>query len=283
MTSIKSNQIISFGILILFATALTGCGDIELKSTWLDREIVVDGAPDDWEDLMLIIKDKNFTIGLANDENFLYLCLRSFEESTLRQAMLSGFTVWFDAEGGKQRKFGIKFPVGMQAGALPVKNMREMTQTPDAKAQEGLIAASLREVEIIGPGKGERVRASSFLEKGIEVKVGQTQGQFVYELKIPLLKTSDHSYAVGAQEGKPLRIGLETGKTERDKMREEMMKGGMPPGGGGMPSGGMPPGGGRMPGGGVGRPGDRPEMPEPLELWVKVNLAERHSTDSGTP
>jgi len=270
----RPRQIISLGFLLLFTFSLAGCKDIEVRSSWLDREIIIDGRTDDWENVMLIIRDKNITVGLANDENFLYLCLRSSEESTLRQALLTGFTVWFDAKGGKQRRFGIKFPAGMQREGMP---MMDVTKTQDPETQQRLIATSLKEVEIIGPAKGEVVRAPNFLEQGINVNVGQTQGQLVYELKIPLLKTPDHPYAVGVQEGKPVMIGFETGKIDREKMREEMMKGGRPPGGGGI--GGRMPGGGRGPGGGgMGGPGGRPEMPEPLELWVKVNLA-----DSGTP
>lgn len=279
MKATKSRQIISLGFLLLFAFSLTGCKDIEVKSIWLDREIIIDGGPDDWENVMLIIKDKNITVGLANDETFLYLCLRSSKESTLRQAMMTGFRVWFDSEGGKHKRFGIKFPAGMQSEGMP---LRDRAEIQDPKIQQELIDASLKEVEIIGPAKGEVVRASNFREQEIEVDVGQTQGQFVYELKIPLLKTPEHPYAIGAQEGKPVMIGFETGKIDREKMRGEMMKGGRPPGGDRM--GGRMPGGGRGPGGGGrGGPAGRPEMSEPLELWVKVNLAEGHSADTRTP
>jgi len=265
MKIIRPRQFISLSFLLLFTFSLAGCKDIELKSTWPGREIKIDGKLDDWENVMLIIKDKNVTVGLANDENFLYLCLRSSEERTLRQAMLTGFTVWFDAKGGKHRTFGIKFPAGMRREGLPFMNR---TSIQDPKVQQELIDASLKEVEIIGPAKGEVARAANFRDQGIELDVGQIQGRFVYELKIPLRKTGDHPYAVGVQEGKPVMIGFETGKIDREKLRGEMMKGGRPPGGDGMggrmPGGGMGPGGGRM-----GAPGGRPEMPEPLELWVK--------------
>jgi hypothetical protein len=276
MQVIKSHQIRSLCFLLLSAFSLTGCHDIELKSTWLDREIQIDGKLNDWENVLMIIRDKNATVGLSNDGNFLYLCLFSSQESTLRQAMMTGFTVWFDAEGGKQKRLGIRFPVGMQREDIP---MRDMTTIQDTAVQKKLIDASLKEVEIIGPAKKEVATAANFLDQGIEVDVGQIQGKFAYELKIPLLKTPDQPYAVGVQEGKPIMIGFETGKIDREKMREEMMKGGRPPGGGGI--GGRMPGGGRGPGGvGMGGPGGRPEMPKPLELWVKVYLAAEHS--SGT-
>ncbi|OGC93345.1 MAG: hypothetical protein A2142_03810 [candidate division Zixibacteria bacterium RBG_16_48_11] len=275
MKATRPRQFISLGFLLLFTFSLAGCKDIEVKSIWLDREILIDGRPDDWENVMLIIKDKNITLGLANDEHFLYLCLRSSEESTLRQAMMTGFRVWFDSEGGKHKRFGIKFPAGMQREGMP---FMDRTEIQDPKVQQELIDVSLKEVEIIGPAKGEVVRAPNFREQEIEVDVGQTEGRFVYELKIPLARTSAHPHAIGIQKGKPFMIGFETGKMDWSGMRRDMGQGGKWSVRGGMPRGGRGPGGG-----GMGGPGGRPEIPEPLELWVKVNLAEGHSADTRTP
>jgi hypothetical protein len=268
MQVIKPRQIRSLGLLLLSALSLAGCHDIELKSTWLDREIHIDGNLNDWENVMMIIRDKNATVGLSNDENFLYLCLFSSQESTLRQAMMTGFTVWFDAEGGKQKRLGIRFPVGMHREDMP---RRDMTTIQDTAVQKKLIDASLKEVEIIGPAKGEVARAANFLDQGIEVDVSQIGGRFVYELKIPLARTSACPHAVGIQKGKPFMIGFQTGRMDWSSTRREMGEGGKWSGRGGMPRGGRGPGGGGMRG-----EGGRPEMPKPLELWVKVYLAAEH-------
>ena len=54
----KPRGVVSLGILLLSTFSLVGCKDIELKSTWLDREINIDGKQDDWENFLMFIKDK---------------------------------------------------------------------------------------------------------------------------------------------------------------------------------------------------------------------------------
>ena len=44
---------------------------------------------------------------------------------------------------------------------------------------------------------------------GIEVKVGRENDYFVYELKVPLVKTDAHPFAIGAQAGAAIGLGLE--------------------------------------------------------------------------
>ncbi len=44
---------------------------------------------------------------------------------------------------------------------------------------------------------------------GIEVKVGRENNYFVYELKVPLVKTDAHPFAIGAKAGATIGLGLE--------------------------------------------------------------------------
>jgi len=71
---------------------------------------------------------------------------------------------------------------------------------------------------------------------GIEAKVGRENDYFVYELKVPLIKTSEHIYAIEAKKGEPIGLGVEAenaamfgnGMGDRMPSREgRMSQGGM--------------------------------------------------------
>jgi hypothetical protein len=265
MFALRPLKLICLPLFLLLTVSLAGCNEIKLSSNWCDREISIDGDQADWSGALRFLEDQQASVGVLNDGDFLYLCLVSSNQGPVMQTVMSGFTVWFDREGGKKKNFGVKFPLGMPGGAMP---MIDRSKTKEPEMPREFLDASLKEIEIIGPGEGQLNRAPDFEDQGIQVKIVETNGRFVYELKVPLAITSDHPYAIGAKEGKPVGIGFEAGEPNRPEMGERPSDGGFP--GGGPGGGGMPPGGGR---------GPRPEMPEPIKLWLKVSLAPAASSD----
>ncbi len=269
-----SKRIILASILFFFAFFLAGCGTFKLKSKWLDREITVDGQSDDWLGAMMYMEEKNIPIGLFNDENFLYICMLAEDQFVRNQVMRQGVMLWFDPSGGKKETFGIKFPIGMQAGDVQM-GRRGGEQDPERfpKARR----RSMTELEIFVPGKDESLRMPKEDAKGIDIDVKGLSGMLVYELKVPLTHSEEHPYAIGAKAGSSIGIRLETLKMSRQRMggRGGGMggKGGMGGGRGGMGGrgGGM---GGGMRGGGM-----RPQMPKPLKVQAVVQLALNNNSD----
>jgi len=258
-----------FSILLLFTFLLGGCsnGKLELNSDWRDREITIDGNNADWLGAMMFFEEDNVSVGLLNDENFFYICMIAEDEFIRAQVMRQGFTLWFDPDGGKEKTFGIKYPLGMLASGLPGE-MRRDDQNLE-RAREAL-RRPMNELEILGPGKDEVKKMLIEEAKGIDIHVEFSSGMLVYELKVPLIQSEQHPYAIGAEAGSSVGIGLETAKTERPDMRSGMSGGR----GGGGPTGGMRggPGGRGMPG------GRRPRMPQPLKIFAVVQLASNNST-----
>ena len=120
------------------------------------------------------------------------------------------------------------------------------------------------------------------MELGINVKMDVSKGNLVYELKIPLLRSESQPYGIGTEMANIIGIGLESGKIDVEEMRSQTgsQGGGMGGRGGGRGGkGGMGGMGGRGGGdhGGMGGQGGmgrmRPQMPESLELWLKIQLA----------
>ena len=262
-------------ILFLLTFFLVGCSKLELDSGWRERQITVDGRNDDWLGTMMYFEKEKVSLGLLNDENFMYICLIAEDQLIRNQVMRQGFTLWFDSDGGKKKTFGIKFPIGMQPGEMQERRMRpggvpmkERRDEQDPERFRQTLRGQMAELEILGPGKDESIRMPLEKAKGINVNVRVSSGMLVYEIKVPLERSEEYPYAVGAKAGSSVGIGLETSKFKRQNVRRSM--GGRMPGGGGR--GGM---GGMSGGRGMRGSGMRPQMPEPLKIWAIVQLASK--------
>lgn len=259
-------------ILFLLTILFVACDSFQLSSIWRDREVTIDGKHDDWLNAMIYFEKENISLGLLNDESFMYICMIVENPMIRNQIMRQGFTLWFDPAGGKKRNLGIKFPVGMSEEEMQMRGMQEgdvpMKPRRGEQDPERFMQAPMRqmnELEILGPGKDESVRMPIDEAKGININMRASSGTLVYELKVPLSQNEQYPYAVGAKAGSSIGIRLETPKINRSNMRREMA-GGMPGGGGRGGMGGM--GGGGMRGGGM-----RFQMPGPLKVKAIVQLA----------
>ncbi|MFC2164656.1 hypothetical protein ACFLT2_06650 [Acidobacteriota bacterium] len=293
---IEAKQVVlllmTFGLIFLSAA----CGEAELSSFWKDRDIVIDGKSGDWLDALYYFEEDDVSVGFFNDSEYLYICLLAEDYSIQRQVVMQGFTLWLDATGGKEKTFGIKFPLGMVAmgrDRMPTEmsderpdreRMEELQrERPDPEMIRKAFEQTLDELEILGPGKDERKRIKIEGAEGLEIRVRNETGLLTYELKVPLQSLGENSYAIGATPGALIGVGLEVPKPDMDEMRDMMngRGGGMTPGGG--QPGGRPPGGGQPGGmgggkgggrGGKGRGGgSRPRMPDGLKIWAKLQLA----------
>ncbi len=225
---------------------------------------------------------------MFNDDDDLYIKLSSPNRMIQNQIIGLGLTVWFDPEGGKEKKFGIHFPIGMQGAGMKMMGSREKPAgTDDTDQIQKKLDKAQQEIELIGPGINERytIPVDEAALAGIYVRIGKPKGNIIYELKVPLAFSDEQPYAIGTTADKKIGVGFETGKMNKKMMAERRSKSGSGRGGrdGGMGgrtggiSGGM---GGRMGGrrGGMAGRGGMPGgegvlMPEPLELWTKVTLA----------
>jgi hypothetical protein len=244
-----------------------GCSSTaQLSSSWNKGEVVIDGQANEWTSQLAAIKDMRVSVGVRNDEEFLYVCVTSPDERFGRQMLSLGLTVWFEPENGE--KMGIHYPIGMMRQG--VRSAFGSGEGEGPQDWDRMTEESLQELELLGSDKNDRHVLSTLQLPGLGVKVGGPRGAMVYELKVPLKKSDDYPYAVGAKTGSTVKLGIETGKLQAES-RPEGGFGGMRDGGrrGGdrSPMGGMP---------GGGRPGrQRPEGAplEPLEYWANVRLA----------
>jgi hypothetical protein len=252
----------TFLIILTLSFLHSGCSTLQLESTWKDRDITMDGKGGDWLGAKYYFEESAVSMGLINDQKYLYVSMMTENPMIRAQIMRQGLTVWLDPKGGKNKSFGIKFPLGIkgeeQEGAkmAPQEMMDEMAREKMMQKFQEMMT----ELEVLG--SDEEVMAKMDIEdaQGIEVKMRNTAGTFVYELKVPLASGEEYPFAIGVEPGNVIGVGFLSPKMQMS--RPSGMRGGgrMPVGGEGMPPGGGMSGYGRM-------------MPRDLNIWARVQLA----------
>jgi len=278
----RASLLVVLGLLLALPALPDAAKRPRIDSHWRDREIAIDGDSGDWAGPLTAVDDKPpVTAAVANDGQSLYLVVSTSNPAARRQIMRQGLIVWFDPAGGDKKHFGIKFPVGFtpDMGGFERRGSRRggfgrprggdndpgssSGSNPDQPDQ----MEPPNRLEVYGPEKGDAHNFVLEAAPGMAVKVGQVEGYLVYELKVPLARTSETPYAIEAKPGSIIGVGLETPRFDRPQRM----------GGSGGPGGGMGGRGGGMGGRGGGR-GDRRggfEEPKPLKVWATVHLAER--------
>lgn len=242
-----------------------GCGEAELKSSWRKAEVMIDGRNTEWRDSLTTLGGQHISLGLMNDSVYMYLGLITTDRTLQRQIMRQGITLWFDREGGKDRKFGIHYPIG---GLGPGRNGEESGGEEGGEFPREGFGTAPGDVEIYGPSGTDHEQMTLMQTGGIDARSQISNGILVYEMKIPLSDKGDHPFAIGTRPGSTIGIGFET-SGGRTSLRPQLENSGDADGGRtGMGRGdrggrGMPPSGNRA---------------EPMNVWTKVTLAERDSS-----
>lgn len=269
----------------------------KVKCVWKKNPVTIDGLNKEWIGFLNIIEKESMALGVKRDEDFLYLGVLFSRGPKLKQVSKQGMIVWFDPEGGKQRKIGVQFPLGQgEPGSFqdpinhgPKKNP-PMNQTAEKSKPE-----KTRFVFLVAEEDDESIL--EYLEaENIEVQSDQLGQTLFYELKIPLNRSKDQPIGIGVRSDKKLGIGFEASGMEEDRKNEYSRRydsaGGSIPGsrtsgglnsslGGGIGSGIPGSMNTRMPGRRSGIPryqtqySGRPGMPETLNVWIQVEDIEK--------
>ncbi|MGA3285897.1 MAG: hypothetical protein ABSD46_00565 [Bacteroidota bacterium] len=256
---------------LIAAAAFSGCSSsLKLSSAWRQEDIVIDGSDTEWQRGQYYDKESDIVYSIRNDDDYVYLFLKTQNRTTQMQIIRAGFTVWFDADGGNDHSFGIRYPLARQDARL------EFHPESDEEQIHSAFEQAVLELEIVGAQKENVQRFSTLDVPGIRVKIGRSQEALVYELRVPLRKTPHTPFAIGVTSENRIGIGLETEEFNREKMKmgahkNEGLSGSEP--GDSQMEGGEHEGRGYHDGGRRGDVRENKEKPRQLGLWLSVQLA----------
>jgi len=263
--------------LIVLILSIVGCGTTRMNSTRPAQPVSVDGMESEWEGALVPIKDKNFTLGLSNDDEYLYVSMVTGNRPLQMQMLTRGLTVWFDRSGSKGKSLGIHFPLGVGGefgGWRQPPGSRGFT--PDMEGLWARIEPGLTAFELIRNGDHNKQRLLRAQSEDIKLAMSYRDETLVYEIRVPLRQNEKHPIGIGLGDGKAVGLGLETPKFERAAPVDREDSGAAGGIGGAGSRGGFGDGGRRR-GGGLEarrlRPGSTPER---LEYWTSVNLDLAH-------
>lgn len=243
-------------VLLLFSS----CGQPQVRSRWLDREIVVDGADTEWEGALFLLEQARATLGVMNDGDHLYLTLGLTDQEAQRQILGEGLTLWFDPKGKKNRTYAVRFPgaaARMAGSASAERAIRAMANSHGPSP----------EVEILGPETGESHLGHGAEAPQARIRLSYEAGRLVYEARISLdwiAQRPPGTVGLGLELARPERHALlapDSG-SEGGILLAQDVGGSLGHGGGG---GG---GGGRA----IGGPPEQGPSAS-LKIWLRVLLA----------
>ncbi|MBN1822837.1 MAG: hypothetical protein JW803_00805 [Endomicrobiales bacterium] len=210
--------------LALFAGLfLSGCRDFKTESCWKDREISVDGNDDEWRGRM--VKAMNVYFGAMNDAENLYVCMSVTDKKTKAQMMglfKQTFTLWFDPNGKKAKAFGLRFSNDSAfMNEVLVEKIRYL-RTPLFQVIGSEMMNNLQ-VEILEHDYPVAMLSDA---KGIDIGAGISMSgrKLTYEFKIPLGKSADAPFAIGARECSEISMGVETSEIDMNMIIEQQRK-----------------------------------------------------------
>jgi len=249
-------------LLVIF---IGGCSSApELTSYPPVNKITIDGNPADWGSLKYL-PDEKVALGVSNDDNYFYLCLTTNDMSKVMPMFAGGFVIWVENRKNDQNTIGIKYPLHN------IVNESRIMINPGEFREKGRgmmilkMIKSQNEMRILNKDEFPVTVISTTDSSGLKARLGFQEGQFVYELRVPLKIDEQNKYGINAGPGDKLLVKFETERPGRDdfkgKGNERDMR---PPGGmGGFPGGGR---GGMRQGG-----GERMSF-EPIDFSVEVTL-----------
>jgi hypothetical protein len=177
--------------LLGFCLFAFGCAAPRIYSHQRDRNIIIDGKNEEWDDVKTYIMSKKVAVGAFDDDKFLYLYLVTWDPELRSRILHFGITTWFDVNGGQHKNLGIHFPAGVSV---------EQDELPEIEIMNG------------GDQRAMRMKADLMKNKGVEVKIGQAEQDAIYELKIPLRKSEETPYAIGVKSPGIVGVCFETSK-----------------------------------------------------------------------
>ena len=256
-----TSKFLILGVLgLIMCFVFVSCENYQIESQWRDRDIVVDGRSADWLDALTYVEEFNVSVGMANDTDFLYVCAVVGNPLVRMRVMRQGLTVWFDPKDGRKKSLGIRFPLGSQGRR---ERPAEFGEESDMEVLQRVFLLSLNELEILGPDRTDVRRIKKTEAKGVDVAMSVSSGLLVYELKVPLINSTEQSFAINVQPGRSFGIGIETSPQSRGMEQLSRRSGteGM----------GRPGGMSQMPG------GRDPAIIRNLKLWLSVSLSQEKS------
>jgi len=220
---VLNNFFLSFMILAICIPGISK--DNRVESRWIDTAVTIDGSNNEWKgDTLTYEKKVSVDYALRNDSENLYVLFIFKNPKFMSSINKTGMILWFNTEGKKKKKYGIRFQRKMiTADAYISLVEKAMGPIPEEKKKE--IKLRPRYLVFLNEVIDKKGEASVIRHSPGAPAFNSREGKDVvtYELRIPLKRGEAEPVGIGTEPGKNVKIGFEWGGMTRE-MKAEMMR-----------------------------------------------------------
>jgi len=172
------------------------------------NEIKVDGNIDDWSGDLKYIKDENSAIGVKNDKDNLYICFTTSDRKKIRHIINLGLTVWLKPVNSKT--LGVHYPINsLENNGFDLRSNNPRIFQNDITYKKYM--ENNRDFLIVNEENFPLYGLKIGFNSGYWISLGFQNGQFIYELAVPFIHTTDHYIPIIEIPENKLGITFETG------------------------------------------------------------------------
>jgi hypothetical protein len=265
----------SLACLLLSFVSMGFSADKIVQSKWTAQPPVIDGLDDDWEgEEMMVEKKVKVDYAIRNDAQSMYVLFVFNDSKYLSSINATGITFYYNTEGKKKKDHAYNFIKKKVTGEELIAYLKKRGEVLSEEQMQSINpqqAYSIFMTERMGKKDKDIPPVSpvpGLVNPGF--KISKKGDAFVYEFRIPLLRSDTSPRGMGVEPGQDLKIGFEWGG-----MTEALMKRlSEQSGGTGVSSEGRAmnvPGSGRV----TGAPGSASgRMPKKYSFWIDISLAQ---------
>lgn len=207
---------------LFIVTLLAGCASTNLTSTHRNVPVKIDGDYNEWNKTIHYIEDQQFSYGISHYDDKMYICIVRSGKMKMSQLLRNGLIIWIYPENDRAINFGLK----IQSPELKPSTIRKMKIKRDQISQEDLIRKLVKrfndhnEIQIVNT-KNEILENFGFInDLNIDFKIAYKNSQLIYELSLPLLKSTTTPYSACAGPGGSVLVEFESLTPKFDPTKE---------------------------------------------------------------
>lgn len=215
---------IFFTVLVLVFFAKGFSAENSVQSKWTTQPPTVDGLDTDWTgDERIPEKKVAVDYAFRNDAQHMYVLFMFNNPKYLSNIDATGITLYYNKEGKKKKDHAYNFIRKKVTGEKLIAYLKQRGEVLTEQQMQSIVPQNTYSVFMTErTGKKDEEISVTAPSPGIlnpGFKIDRKGNAFIYEFKIPLIKSETSPRGMGVEPGQSLKIGFEWGG-----MTEALMK-----------------------------------------------------------
>ncbi len=217
---------ISLVILMLVITTTGFSKEKFVESKWTAQPPKIDGLDEDWSEVVLTSEKKvKVDYAVRNDAQNMYVLFIFKDPKFLSTINATGITLYFNTQEKKKKDYGLHF-IKKQVGPDELITYLEKQSGVLTEEQRQSIKAKPAYIVYMAEWVGKKGKKASEATQipgtwRAAFKINRKGNEFIYEFRIPFVKSETSPGGIGVEPGQSLKIGFEWGGMT-DKLRDRL-------------------------------------------------------------